>query len=1552
MGEARASAVQTESGGKEMLRLVSKSLQWQAARSGWGSVAVAATAAPTATTVATMTSSSPLPLAYNGSQPGSCTEFVRRASQIKRRFRGKGQYAYAREEAQRFLDAEVPKTKLHDWIDEGTNAVALSQILRFFEVQPEASLLSLLLGKLIKLAEGSAVDAGTRLEAALALVATRPDENYERAIHTISEVMQQVYATQSSNGTGEHFSPRQRWVIYGKCSKLLQRCGKHAPPSLTEQIAQSIVAHLQTVSPQDLPNEQSELIRIYAWLVRAERPEMNQVLYLLVEHSGEFKSFDFATLLNSCGRHHQIMPLPVELVQRLARTGLCYSTNSSGREAASVLGTVAKILSTLEVGRNDVGVRDISKLQDHFNALLEEYQPRVLRFLSPADVIHWDAAEDICAIVFAYELGGRMRYHRMFTAFGQYVETSVQCFEPPQLALATGILRRAGLLTPELASRLSERIEVVLGELRLAELSHICATYAVLPPPRPSWWMEARVVAMRLFNPNASGAVRINLALAFPDQPDLLATVDYSLITTRQLVDLLPITIGSPQWEEPVLGALCLRLRTPSERFSPDDLRLLLQCGREVVGKAAQEYLRNAMAQPEWSTDILYCLPLVWDAAQAESMKSFYAAKALAAAQAASVSPEQFVSLVELLTSLFGDNDAGIHAFVRNGGEDLLQAQDVSIQAVLRYLATVRRFPTMVPTPQWLHLFLEKKGMYLKRLKPELLEDLLISLRSIYEDVARTPELQSLLSTIVEQPYSTLAGATEQTARITVLLVYLQKGISLPLLHSQQPTVMTVLQKEATYSDEVRKALAVMPIEKPATGEERRGRFVLKHLDRHRRSGEDELLADVELNSRGAPPSLDLNTTDPFDMPAPQRSSGSGDEGNGNTSSLTTPPVSEPPPVSPVPPMVASSSLTSASAPASDAPPTTSATTTAPAEGTTPVEPESAPRAPSNVSEEKRLSYYAKFFSSSVGQLFTGRHGVEDSASLTTAPVGDEVNGGTAAKEIIAQTPVPLPSTSSVSLSPDVPLSSNTPSLESVEQLRPRRTKLARSATASSFASTSQPPIQPLPSSPLQHPGSPLSMQTPVPPPQQQPHQPSVTTPLTQPLTPGLLSSGAGFTANWSAAGGAPSGPGASWIYPPARSTAPQGSSAFSSLFGAPNTFSQQSPPPAPTPVQSTPLPTAALSSSPASAAARTRPQSGGGNNVFFDPTRGAKSAAPGPNDVTAPRGRVMISKKSFVPRIAGPRAPLTSVEGVHSPPPPPPPVAENLHQMYATATTGGGAPQRRATGLHSLDSTSNATAVPHVAGGSTDAFMQRAGVARISGYDVVSDAAANTSAAAMMTSSAAVERQPVAWQETAKYVARVTRHPRTKAKTKVQTSLSAWLSTPSATFESAAGATSAEEAADDAQKKGRGVRGQRAKKVGGKAAAAASDREKNTRETERAPVKRGGGRDAGNHHHNGSSGATTSGKASKAPQGKRKAEKTATVSVKKTPAKGGKGRPTSAASVIMRGKAATGGAAPKKVAAAIKRVTPVVVKPAKKAVKAVAKKVAAVKKNAKGKKK
>nr|CAJ2474869.1 unnamed protein product [Leishmania braziliensis] len=1250
-------------------------------------------------------------------------EFTRRASAMKKRWRGKGQYAFARAEAQRFLDSAVPKNNLGAWVEEGSNAIALSQLLSFFEIQPEASLASLILNRLIRTAEDESAPLMSRLHAALSLICTRPDENYERVFHVITQALQQLHrialdrngdGTSTSSGAGgggvgrvgngsSPFSPPQLLPLdaVGVCAKALQRCGKRTPPMLNEQLATVSMALLQMTSATDLPYMQSTLLRLYAWMVRAERPETNQLLYILIEQTGEFARHDFGTLMVSCARHHQIMHLPVELIQRLARAAFQYRNSFTGRDGAAILGTLAKLVVSLTAGTNGVSAADVVRAQDYFNALLEEMQQRVLRLLDINDKLFWSNSEDMSSCAFAYELGGHVRYHRVFQAYAAYVQHSVQSFEPPQLALATGILRRAQLLTPHLATRLSERIEVVLGELRLAELSHICATFAALPSPRPSWWDEARAVALRLFQSDVSGLVSINLAIAFPEQPDFAETIDYAQITSKQLVDLLPITLGSAQFGEAVVTAMCRRLASQGERFAPDDLRLLLACGeRPQLVHASQEHLRQAFAQPVWSTDTLYSLPLVIDTNHPErNLQHFSAAKALAAAKAASVGPAQFVSLAELLLSCFGDTDQAVREYVQAGGGDLVKEKGVYGGTVVRYLSVVRRFPSMVPPTQWLHDYAEMLETQTSNMDPDNLEDALLSLRTLYEDVAKTPALQMVLSFLVRQFYEELTES-EQTARITVLVVYLQNGMTLPLLTASNPTLQRVTSKEAHYAPEVRRALAMMPTPKALPAEERRGRFVLKHLEPTRRSSE------------AAAPLLDLNLTDPFTDPLSSVES---------AAKPAAPPsvLAEAPPAPPNAPITG----TAASAP----------------------EPETvaAPPPPPLPKAEKPMSYYAKFFSSSVGQILTGR--------------GDRSHAE-AKKEETPNEPTKSPE-------------------EAPRQ--PRRTRLHPSPHVSTAAGTAEPPS-----------ASPQLQST-----QQQqslPSAPSVAVPVTT------------FTTAWGSR--APPVAGTGWGFAAAAATQPASttaetshSSAFSSLFGTPSTLSPAAPSPTAA-AAATPAPIAEPAVAAAPAVGRPARMSGvGGNNIFFNP-----------RNLSASVGRPVASRKAVItrPGLHGAAAATTGAavgqarpaaiasETVFSSA-----AAESIRRIPADtsratqvpplANTPGG-PQTVLGGAATFTADAPAAAAnQHQSGNGVANFMHRAGVTRVSGYNIGERgtggavAAASESPAASFAAGGQDSRPALDWMDAARRVVRVTRLPRTKTKTRSQHSLSAWLNTPSARLKS-----------------------------------------------------------------------------------------------------------------------------------------------------------------------
>ncbi|CBZ34836.1 hypothetical protein, conserved [Leishmania donovani] len=1481
-----------------MLRLSVRSLQWQSPSrvSGWVTTAASAriaTATPTAV------SNNQHTITTSALQSQDMTEFTRRASAIKKRWRGRGQYGFARAEAQRFLDSEVPKGNLGAWMEEGSNAIALSQLLSFFEIQPEASLASLILNKLIRTAEDESTPLISRLHAALSLICTRPDENYERVFHVIAQALQQLHrialdgcgnGSSTSNGVGgggagrvgddtSPVSPAQMlpFDAVGVCAKALQRCGKRTPPMLNEQLTVFAMALLQKTPVTNLPYMQSTLLRLYAWMVRAERSEANQLLYILIEQTGEFARHDFSTLMVSCARHHQLMHLPVELIQRLARVAFQYRNSFNGRDGAAILGTLAKLVVSLTAGANGVTAADVVRAQDYFNALLEEMQQRVLRLFDVNDKLFWRNSEDMSSCAFAYELGGHVRYHRVFQAYAAYVQHSVDSFEPPQLALATGILRRAQLLTPHLAARLSERIEVVLGELRLAELSHICATFAALPSPRPGWWDEARAVALRLLQPDVSGLVSMNLAIAFPEQPGFAETIDYAQITSRQLVDLLPITLESAQFGEAVVATMCQRLASQGERFAPDDLRLLLACGeRPQLVQAAQEHLRQAFAHPVWSTDTLYSLPLVIDASHPErNLQHFSVAKALAAAKTASVGPAQFVSLAELLLSSFGDTDQAVREYIQAGGDDLVKEKGVYGGTVVRYLSVIRRFPSMVPPTEWLHGYADMLETQMPGMDPDNLEDVLLSLRTLYEDVAKTPALQMVLSSLVQRFYEELADS-EQTARITVLVVYLQNGMTLPLLTASSPTLQRVTSKESQYTPEVRRALAMMPTPKALPAEERRGRFVLKHLEPAHRSSE------------AAMPLLDLNLGDPFL----------------DSLSIAEPaakPQTQPPVVAEAPSAPSSAPATKTAAPAPE---------TKTAAGPPPPPPR----------EEKPMSYYAKFFSSSVGQIFVGR--------------GDRSH-----EEKKPATPS----------EPAVPPREEEPQKPEAPP-QPRRTRLHPSAHTSVAAAA-------VPATPVAE-GEPSQPQ----PTQQQPSSPAVT-PVAVPVTT--------FTTAWGSRAPPLAGPG--WGFSAAatsQSTSAtaekQHSSAFSSLFGMP-------PIPSPATAAAAPAPIAKPAAVPAPAASRPARMGGmGGNNIFFNP-----------RNPSASRGRPVMSHKAVITRpglhgaaatttgAAVGRAPsaATASETVFNSA-----AAEGMRRISVDTARASHVPPLANTPV-GPPIVRNAAAAPtaDTAAAAANRHESGNGMAKISGYSIGEGstrgavAAVGGPSAAPFSAGRQESRPALDWMDAARRVGRVTRLPRSKTKTRSQQNLSAWLNAPSARLDSPAKEETGG-AASESPAAGRGrqatvaevLKGRRSKRDSTKSATEAAAHD----EAGGSHAKRGGGgrgrgrggkagaaggkaakatKAAGHAHHHVRAAATAA--QAKKKSGKAAAAGAAPASSSK---KGAAAKPAKAAA-SSKGSGGAGNNGRTKRAAS----TTVAVKPAKKAVKAAAKKAtaAAAKKPTKGKK-
>eukprot|EP00796_Vickermania_ingenoplastis_P009270 gene9270-6518_t len=786
--------------------------------------------------------------AFRSAPAGS--SFVKRAAGLKKKFRGKGLYAFARDEAQRFLDEEVPKANVAGWMEDGTNAIALSQVLRFFEIQSDASLTSLMLNRLIRFAEDPAAPPSLRLEATLALISTRPDENYERAFATVEGVLKALTPVGSiglAGSSGPSSEVHAFWSALDLSAKVLQRCGKRVPPTLNDRLAQLVMAQLQATPPEEACYLQTSLLRIYAWMVRAELPQCTGLLLVLVEHTGDFKSYDFATLMRSCARHHQATPLPVALVTKLAQAGLLYASTCNGGDAAAVLGGIARILSSMEPGVNDVQLRDVRSLTDSFNALLEDFQARCLRFMNPNDPLYWQGMEDVTTIAFAYELGGRVRYSGVFANFQQYVRREVRQLEPQQLAMATGMLRRSQLLTPEMAGLLAERIEVILGELRLTELSHICATFATLPTP-PRWMPEAMEVAMRLMQAaespgHVNAATRFNLSVAFPAET-FAQPIDYSQMSGRQLVDALALAVGKPVFEGALVNALVAKLEDVAftGRFATDDVLVLLSAPNPAVVQAVQQYLIRCLEEPEWPTDVLFTLPIAMQSPALYPLAS-NPSKALASAKAAAISPELFVALLELLVGIWKDSDPGINEFAVVGGMDLVQAPRLLGSTLIRYLRCVLPFPPLHPRADWLSELSRTSRGLCRSLRPEELVGLLAALHGLFTSVQATPALQPLLGEVMEGCYEHLKEADADAARATVLLAHLQQGMAVPLITTATSMAQRVLASAATYPDDLRDALQRLPLPQGTAslfgsggaaaggrggGGERRGRFTMK----------------------------------------------------------------------------------------------------------------------------------------------------------------------------------------------------------------------------------------------------------------------------------------------------------------------------------------------------------------------------------------------------------------------------------------------------------------------------------------------------------------------------------------------------------------------------------------------------------------------------------------------------------------------------------------------------------------------------------------------------
>ncbi|KAG8347948.1 hypothetical protein TRVL_01218 [Trypanosoma vivax] len=757
----------------------------------------------------------------SGGTGSGMTEFAHKAAALKRRHRGKGQYEFARREAEQFLEREVPQGGTSMWIEQGTNAVALAQLLSFFEIEPDSSLEALITNKLLRTLEESSHDGITRLLAAIALT-QRGDQHVERIFAAVDRVLRETGLNAGSGGVPS-VDGLDAWNIIEHAAKVLQRGAKHAPSSLGESLAQVAMIQLQRTMTTDMPRLQASLLRVYSWLVRFGKvTEANHFLLALVDHTGEFHSFDFSTLMSSCLRHHQLCPFPLQLLFRLARTGLTYSTLASGRDVANIVGTVAKIVGSLETGKNGVTQGDVCELGGRLNMLLEEYESRVLRFLDTNDKLYWNHCDDVTSIVFAYEMGGRLRYRHVFVAYQGYVAHQVTRFEPQQLAMAAGILRRSNLLTQELAVRLGERIESVLGDFSLTEISHVCATFAPMSPP---WMGEAKAVAARLLVPECSSYTKLLLGMAFPDDDTLHAQVNVSEISGKQLVDALSLMHGT-KFDGLIVAELTTRLHAARERFSADDIHFVQATGRPELQAACVAFLSSRFAEPQWTSDTLYSLPL----AVAIVPHARDAAKALSVVKSISVSPEQFVSLAELLVGVFGtESDEGINAFVVNGGLDLLSAERIQLRTVLRYMEAVRPIQKMFPNAEWIARFNERFSRQLHDLTAKDLESLLCSLCAVYGNVARQPLLQQTLTEITSGSFERLTQPDETLANIVLMIAQLQQGAPQPFLTESTPVVRSVRNNAINYHDALKEAVTNLSL--PREVEQKRvGRFTLKMM--------------------------------------------------------------------------------------------------------------------------------------------------------------------------------------------------------------------------------------------------------------------------------------------------------------------------------------------------------------------------------------------------------------------------------------------------------------------------------------------------------------------------------------------------------------------------------------------------------------------------------------------------------------------------------------------------------------------------------------------------
>lgn len=590
--------------------------------------------------------------------------FPEKCSNLKGKFRGKGQFRSSQLEAIAFLDANIGKN-LEEWLNV-KNATAALSVMSFFEVDHpyKAEIAHWLNSKMGTLTVQEKLDCGGVLVNA----------DYSKYCDTV---------------VGNIVNPLVRHAVPGMTlgelaifCKIMQRCGN----SVSSEAWTTVATQVQRKLTSDVGL--GELVRFFSGFARRipDSAVTLAILRSLIENGKSLKAFDYATVVASAGRLHISSPLPLDLFSKLAAQASEYDAYLNARDIATVLATIMRVRASYKVTPENI--TELWKVDNTIQVMLHSLNKTVIRFMNPNDERYWSSETDIVALIFAFESSGA-KFPELFKAFNTFVRTNARKMEARNLALSLGILRRTGYLDEELARILSDRAGAVMDDFNAPELSHIVFTFMAVRGDFPQWMDRAKSRISSLLTPETPLHARLNIRASFPGDAGVISNVDLTEISLRQLHDVLKAPNIDAELRadaEKQLAANIPKLIAPSCA----EIEALLEiantnfCG---LADAVKEVAVKILERDNWPVDV-GALASLFDASQKEQ----YAKKAVASAAAYCESPTQFVSFAETMLNTFPEN-IDVREWVSKGATELVKPRSgIFLPPILALMELVTKY--------------------------------------------------------------------------------------------------------------------------------------------------------------------------------------------------------------------------------------------------------------------------------------------------------------------------------------------------------------------------------------------------------------------------------------------------------------------------------------------------------------------------------------------------------------------------------------------------------------------------------------------------------------------------------------------------------------------------------------------------------------------------------------------------------------------------------------------------------------------------------------------